>query len=121
VQGALTKQAAVHAALTHRNVVRFWGTCVDPPLLVTEKCSSSIYKLLDRARQWMRMDDDYFLVGTHMIDPTDRVRYFTTGAYAEPLRLYPVLAWFGKNFLCCLLPTHVHVTVSPHSSAPKWC
>jgi hypothetical protein len=74
VQGALAKQVAVHAALTHRNVVRFCGTCVDPPLLVTEKCSSSIFTLLDRARQWMRMDEDYFLVGRHTIGTTDHIR-----------------------------------------------
>lgn len=51
VQNALLKEVGLLAKLTHPNLVRFCGVCLDPPLVVMEYYrNGSVYKMLEGAR-----------------------------------------------------------------------
>ena len=50
-QNALLKEVGLLAKLTHPNLVRFCGVCLDPPLVVMEYYKNgSVYKMLECAR-----------------------------------------------------------------------
>jgi hypothetical protein len=50
-QNALLKEVGILAKLTHPNLVRFCGVCLDPPLVVMEYYrNGSMFKMLECAR-----------------------------------------------------------------------
>lgn len=51
VQNALLKEVGLLAKLTHPNLVRFFGVCLDPPLVVMEYYrNGSVFKMLQEAQ-----------------------------------------------------------------------
>ena len=51
LQNALLKEVGILAKLTHPNLVRFCGVCLDPPLVVMEFYrNGSMFKMLECAR-----------------------------------------------------------------------
>jgi hypothetical protein len=51
LQNALLGEVGILAKLTHPNLVRFCGVCLDPPLVVTEYFrNGSMFKMLECAR-----------------------------------------------------------------------
>jgi serine/threonine protein kinase len=52
LQEALQKEVGMLTSLSHPNLVRFCGVCLDPPLLVMEYYRhGSVFGMLDRARR----------------------------------------------------------------------
>ena len=49
-QNALLKEVGLLAKLTHPNLVRFCGVCVDPPMVIMQYHNGSLYKMLDGVR-----------------------------------------------------------------------